>query len=86
VANLGEMKIDIAEAIGKATAAICIETGLIRLLLDKGMITKDEVSNLAAEAQLALNGMVGLSEEALELAMAALRGCTQSWTKGMTRN
>jgi hypothetical protein len=81
-----DIELGIAEAIGKASAAMSIETALIRLLKRKAMLTGEDVATLAGEAEMALTAMVGLSEEAMELALSALRGCSKSWTKAVTKN
>jgi hypothetical protein len=44
------LKIDIAEAIGKATAAICIEGALVAVLVTKGILTNGEAGDEVANA------------------------------------
>jgi hypothetical protein len=78
--------LDSAEAIGKATASVCVQTALVRLLLRRGLLTPEDVATLAGEAETALGLMGGLSEESIVLAQSALRGFAQSWTKPVTKN
>jgi len=81
-----EIELGIAEAIGKSTAAMCIQTAMVRLLLRTAVISAEDVATLGGEAEMALTSTAGLSEEAMELAMAALRGCTKKWTEAITKN
>jgi hypothetical protein len=81
-----DSNIEVADAIGKATAAVCIQAALVRLLLRKRLIAPADVATLAGEAETALGLMAGLSAEAIELAQASLRGFSQAWTKAVTTN
>jgi hypothetical protein len=44
------LRLDIAEALGKATAIICIQTALVTTLQVKGVLTADDVGSLSGVA------------------------------------
>ena len=81
-----EIEIGVAEAIGKATAVVCVHTALIRLMFRRNLISNEDVATLSGEAELALRTMDGLSAGATEMAQAALRGFARAWTKAVTKN
>jgi hypothetical protein len=81
-----ELRLDTAEALGKATALICIQTALVTTLKVKGLLTDADVATLTGVANETLSEMRGVPDDALELAQSALRGLAKSWTKRVTRN
>jgi hypothetical protein len=81
-----ELRLDIAEALGKATAAICLEAALTAVLVKKRLLTIPDAAELTGIANQTLKDMEGLSHEARELAESALRGFAGSYTKRITRN
>lgn len=81
-----ETKMDIAEALGKANALLCLQDALIETLRDKGVLTDAEILTLAALANAVLDEMPGVSADALEMAKAVVRGSASSWTKNVAKN
>jgi hypothetical protein len=80
------LEIDIAEAIGKATAAICLEGALVAVLVTKGILTNGEAAELTGLADVALTELEGIPDDVRLLAASALRGFAGSWTKHVTKN
>ena len=81
-----ELRLDVAEALGKATALICLQTALVAALKAKGVLTDSEVATLSGVASETLVAMEGVPDDARELAQSALRGFALSWSKRVTRN
>lgn len=81
-----EIRVDLGEAIGKATAAIALQGAIISALVLKGIFTIADVATISGVASDALDAMQGLSEEAKMLGKSTLSGFAQSWTKHLTRN
>jgi hypothetical protein len=81
-----ELRLDVAEALGKATALICLQTALVAALKAKGVLTDSEVATLSGVANETLVAMEGVPDDARELAQSALRGFALSWSKRVTRN
>ena len=42
-----ELRLGISEAVGKATASLCVQAALIATLSQKNLLTADEVATLA---------------------------------------
>ena len=80
------IRLDIAEAIGKATAAICLQSAFVGVLIAKGVITVADAATVSGVAGEALSTMEGVPPDARELAEAAIRGFASSCTKRVTRN
>lgn len=80
------MRLDLAEGIGKATAAICIQSALVGSLISKGVLTVEDAATLTGAASERLSRMEGLPEDARVIAEAALRGIATTWTKLVTKN
>jgi hypothetical protein len=81
-----ELRLDVAEALGKATALICLQTALVAALKAKGVLTDSELATLSGVANETLVAMEGVPDDARELAQSALRGFASSWLKRVTRN
>jgi hypothetical protein len=77
-----QIRIDIAEAIGKATAAICLQGAFVGALIAKEIISAEDAATVTGIA----NEGLGLSPAVREMAEAAIRGFAKSWTKRITRN
>ena len=80
-----QIRIDIAEAIGKATAAICLQGAFVGALMAKGVISAEDAATVTGVANEGLKAMQGLSPAVREMAEAAIRGFAISWTKRITR-
>ena len=80
-----ELRVDIADALGKATAVICIQVALLATLVNKKVLTKDE-GTLTALANQSLEVMPGVSDDVKMMAESTLRGFAKTWTKHVTRN
>ncbi len=76
---------DVAEALGKATALICLQAALVATLVTKNILSIEDAASLTGIASDTLSALEGLSEDARVLAESALRGFAQSWTKRVTR-
>jgi hypothetical protein len=74
------LRLDIAEALGKANAIICIQTALVTSLKMKGLLTDGEVATLSGVANETLSAMSGLPDDVRELAESVLRGFAKTWT------
>jgi hypothetical protein len=81
-----QLRLDIAEALGKANTIICIQTALVSSLNRKAVLTNGEVATLSAVANETLSAMSGLPDDVRELAESVLRGFAKTWTKRVTRN
>ena len=81
-----ELRLDVGEALGKATPLICLQTALVAALKAKGVLTDSEVATLSGVANETLVAMEGMPDDAMELAQSALRGFALSWSKRVTRN
>jgi hypothetical protein len=55
-----ELRLDVAEALGKATALICLQTALVAALKAKGVLTDSEVATLSGVANETLVAMEGV--------------------------
>jgi hypothetical protein len=81
-----ELRVDIADALGKATAVICIQVALLATLVNKKVLTKDEAATLTALANQSLEVIPGVSDDVKMIAESTLRGFAKTWTKHVTRN
>jgi len=81
-----EIKTEFAEAIGKATAAICLQSAFVGALIAKKLISAEDAATISGVANQGLAAMEGLSPEAREIAGSAILGFAKSWTKRITRN
>ena len=84
--NAGDMENSIVVTDGKATALICVQGALVRMLLRKGVLKNEDVATLSGEATMVLAEMPGLSADVQAIATSCLRGFAQSWTKAVTTN
>ena len=80
------LKLDAAEAIGKATATVCAQAALVRLLIHRGILKVGDLADVLADASITLEALPGLSPEAMQLARHSLKGYTAAWTKPLTRH
>lgn len=80
-----KLGIDIAEAIGKASASIAMTLSLMALLKEKGLITEGDGATSIALAQSQIDAMKGLPADAAIMAESAIRGATKAWTKRLTK-
>jgi hypothetical protein len=69
-----KIEADISEALGKATAVICIQAALIEMLGSKNLLASDDVSTLLGLANGTLEHLPGVSDGSRLMAQAALRG------------
>jgi hypothetical protein len=81
-----KLKADIAEAIGKASASLCLHASLVATLVKSGALTKPDAATLAAVASTSLRATFDLSNDAKMIGESALRGCSASWTGLVTKN
>jgi hypothetical protein len=81
-----QLRTDLAEAIGKGTAAICIQSALMGMLVAKQVISPEDAATIAGLAQRALEQLTELSPEGRYMADSALRGFARTWTKNVKRN
>ena len=79
------LRLDIADAIGKATAAICLQTAIVATLVTRRVITHEDAADLSGIANDALAEIDGLPDDARLLAGSCLRGCALAWTKYVTK-
>jgi hypothetical protein len=82
----GQSRLGISEAVGKATASLCIQAALIATLTQKNMLTADEVATLGGIASVTLSQLTGVHPDVRTVAESILRGFSQSWVKPVTRN
>jgi hypothetical protein len=82
--NDEDARIDIAEAIGKASAAVCLQSALVETLRRKGILSDEEIATLTGLASISLRNME-LSEDAAELAEASLRGVAKTYAKPLSK-
>jgi hypothetical protein len=80
------MLIDIADARGQGAANSCLMAALVATFVSKGLLAREDAATLTGIAQIALDGLPDLSEDARELANSALRGFARSWGKLVTSN
>jgi hypothetical protein len=80
------MQIDIAEAMGKANAAICIQGAIVAMLVTAGVLSEADIATISGIASQALSGMEGVNDGAKELGQSALRGFAKTWTKFVVKN
>jgi hypothetical protein len=80
-----KLEIDIAEAIGKASASTALILGLMAVLKDKGLITHEDGALITALASAELKAFAGLTPESVEMAESAIRGAARAWTKRLTK-
>jgi hypothetical protein len=81
-----QLRADLAEALGKATAMICIQTALVATLKAKGILADSDVASLSGLANDALTALPDVPDDARVVAHAALRGLAKAWTRRVTRN
>jgi hypothetical protein len=81
-----ELRLGISEAVGKATASLCVQAALIATLSQKNLLTADEVATLAGIASATLSQLTGVHPDVRTVAEGVLRGFSQSWVKPVTRN
>jgi hypothetical protein len=79
------IQIDIAEAIGEATAAISLQSALVAMLVMKEVLTPDDAATLTGTARAGLS-IMPISDGAKILAEAALSGFAKTYTKFLTKN
>jgi hypothetical protein len=80
------MQIDIAEAIGKATASIAIQGALVATLIRKDVITLGEAAEINAIALEGLEKVFRLGPMPDEMAKSAIRGFAASLAQHLTRH
>jgi hypothetical protein len=80
------LRIDIAEALGKATAAICLQAAIVAMFVNKRLMTIEDAAELTGLASLTLQEMSDLPDDAKLLAESALRGFAASYTKRIRQN
>jgi hypothetical protein len=81
-----QLRADLAEAIGKASAGLCLQAAIVAALVDNGSLSRADAATLAAHATVALHATFGISDDAKMIGESALRGFSTSWTKLVTRN
>jgi hypothetical protein len=81
-----KLEADMAEAIGKATASLCLNAAMVAALVAGNAISREDVATLAAAATAALQATPELSPGAKMIGEAALRGLSSSWIKLVPRN
>ena len=80
------LEIDIADALGKSAAAICIQSALFGALVTKGILKIEDAALISGTASQGLAVFSGLSPEGRLMAEAAIRGFATTWTSRVTRN
>jgi predicted transcriptional regulator len=81
-----ELRVDLAEAIGKASASLCLNAAIVAALVARGALSREDAATLAAHATEALRATAGLSDDAKEIGETCLRGYSRSWTRLVARN
>ena len=81
-----DIRLDIAEALGKANAFLAIQMVLIGMLVGKSVLSADDAATISGVANEVLRQMEGLSEEVRGLAQSAVRGYAKTWTTHVTKN
>jgi len=81
-----ELRLDIAEGIGKATAALSIQAALVAILVTNHKLSREDVATLAGTASASLDQTQGLPEDAKTFAESALRGFAKSWSTLVTQH
>lgn len=79
------MQIDIAEAIGKATAATALQGAMVAVLVSKGLMTLADAADITATATAGL-AIFRLPADAEEMAKAAIRGFAASVAQNVTQH
>ena len=81
-----ELRLDIAEALGKTNALISFQAAFAAMLVSKEILTIEDAAELTGTANAVLAEMEGLSDGVRILAQSALRGIARVYTKRITRN
>jgi hypothetical protein len=79
-----EMLIDIAEARGKATAAVSLQSAMAATLIRKGVLTLEEAADISAMSMTSLETIFRLPPDADEMAKSVLRGWAASIVSHLT--
>jgi hypothetical protein len=75
---LEDMQIDIAEARGRAAAAMLLQSAMASMLIKKGILSLEEVAEISATAITGLETIYRLPKPSDEMAKSVLRGWAAS--------
>jgi hypothetical protein len=78
--------LDVFQAAGVAAATLALQTGLIAALLDKNLLTREDIASITGVADAALSQVSTLEPEARAIAEILLRGAAKSMTAKLTKN
>jgi hypothetical protein len=81
-----KMSVDIAEALGKSNAVICLQSALIAMLVNKRVMTMADAAELTGVANEILKQMEDISDDARVIAEASLRGLSRSYVRRIKTN
>jgi hypothetical protein len=81
-----QVSIELAEANGKAIAALCLQTALIPFLKEKGLLSREDLLSMTGTAVEVLNSLSGVSLEQREMCEALLEGLTSVWISRLSIN
>jgi hypothetical protein len=79
--NDGRLRLDIAEALGRANAIISFQAALTAMLVSKKLLTAKDAAELTGTASTVLAEMEGLSVRTRASGESALRDITRIYTK-----
>lgn len=81
-----EKQIEIAQATGTAAVTIAIQSGLVSALIERKLLSPEDVATIVAKADLALDQLSFLTPDAREMAKSVLRGFSRSITSKIEKH